>query len=71
MKVKEACEIAEDCGLETIGDNAFVGCYGLRSIVLPNSVKNINSGAFQNCEAIEEMVLGLSVEHIGAGAFVN
>lgn len=38
--------------LSSIGDNAFSGCSGLASIVLPKSVISIGDGIFKNCSSL-------------------
>ena len=35
-------------GLETIGDEAFVGCDNLKEIIIPKTVKNIGNSIFNN-----------------------
>ena len=35
-------------GLETIGDEAFVGCDNLKEIIIPKTVKNIGNNIFDN-----------------------
>lgn len=51
-----------------IGKNAFWGRYGIESIVIPDSVKEIGEFAFAWCEDLDHIVLG-KVEKIGFGAF--
>ena len=46
--------------LKTIGEYAFKGCQNIESIILPNSIENIEQGAF--CETgIKEIVIPASV----------
>lgn len=44
---------------------------GLKSIILPNSVKNIGNSAFRNCENLNNISLGEGVETIGNNAFTS
>lgn len=55
-------------GTITIYNMAFMGCH-LRSITMPNSVKNIKSSAFYRCEFLESISIPNSVTHIGNCAF--
>ena len=53
----------------TIGDYAFLQCYGLSSITIPNSVTAINNCAFYNCRGLTSVTIGNSVTSIGENAF--
>lgn len=55
-------------GLTSIGNSAFFSCYGLTSIVIPNSVTNIGDQAFANC-GLTSVNIPESVVTIGAWAF--
>ena len=52
-----------------IGASAFIGCYDLTSVTIPNSVTSIGESAFQNCTGLTFVVLGEGVASIGASAF--
>lgn len=58
-----------DDALATIGDFAFMGCAGLRTMTIPNSVTTIRQYAFGQCRALEAVVIGTKVSDIGLGAF--
>ena len=45
-------ELQHFIGLSLIGDNAFSGCSGLASIVLPESITWIGSSAFNGCSGL-------------------
>ncbi len=65
--------------LETIGENAFEKCIGLRGILLPEKLRVISSSAFYDCSALASVMFGFSdgsfiygasaLESIGAYAF--
>ena len=52
-----------------ISDYAFVLCYDLTSVVIPDSVVEIGEGAFYACTSIEEIILPDSVNKIDDTAF--
>lgn len=58
-------------GLETIGNQAFMGFSYLDSIVIPSSVKSIGKGAFRKCISLRQMVVPKSVDSIGTYAFAQ
>ena len=55
--------------IKTIGKHAFEDCKLLKSIIIPNSVTNIEDWAFQGCSALEFISIPESVTHIGKGVF--
>ena len=52
-----------------IGESAFEGCTGLKSISLPATVTVIGEKAFKGCSGLEEAVLPQSLTDIGNEAF--
>jgi hypothetical protein len=52
-----------------IEEDAFDDCYGLTSVVVPNSVISIGRTAFQGCTALTSITFGSGVRTIGAQAF--
>ena len=52
-----------------IWSSAFQGCYGLSSIVIPDSVREIGNEAFLGCTSLTSFVIGKSVKVIGDRAF--
>ena len=52
-----------------IGEHAFYGNLGLKSVVFPSSVKIIGSGAFSECSFLESVSLSDNIEEIGSYAF--
>ena len=51
------------------GMGAFVGCTGLTSITIPNSVTSIGGGAFYGCTGLTSITIPNSVTSIGDDAF--
>nr|WP_319488546.1 leucine-rich repeat protein [uncultured Caproiciproducens sp.] len=55
-------------GITTIGDYAFVGCTGLTSITIPESISSIGSAAFAS-SGLTSIELNSKLESIGKFAF--
>ena len=53
----------------SIGDWAFVNCYGLTSVEIPNSVTSIGEEAFVFCSGLTSVTIPNSVTSIGYEAF--
>ena len=53
----------------SIGDYAFCGCSGLRSLNIPNSVTSIGVCAFRSCSGLTSVTIPNSVTSIGDYAF--
>ena len=51
-----------DCGV-------FVGCYNLRAVRLPESLRKIGESAFQGCSALVHVDIPSGVNEFGEGAF--
>ena len=52
-----------------IGENAFNGCCGLTSIILPSGVTSIGEAAFKECSRLTSLTLPPGVTEIGVAAF--
>lgn len=52
-----------------VGMGAFENCSRITSLVLPNSVTNINKDAFKNCTGLKTVRFGQSLKGIGWSAF--
>ncbi|MCQ2310500.1 MAG: leucine-rich repeat domain-containing protein, partial [Paludibacteraceae bacterium] len=67
------CSLVIDNGCTSIGNYAFYGLSNknLKTIDLPNSVKQIGQYAFANCKYLKNLYLGASLEEIYANAFAN
>lgn len=52
-----------------IGENAFISCYDLTSVTLPNSIKYIAENAFYECTALTSINLPDGLEIIQDNAF--
>ncbi len=55
----------------SIGYEAFIGCTGLTSVTIPNSVKRIGGHAFRGCTGLTSITIPNSVTSIGEQAFLN
>ena len=56
-------------GITVIGDYAFMGCYNLFEVTLPNNLTSIGYCAFQYCNSLSELFIPASVETIAMAAF--
>lgn len=66
--VHGCCRTIIPNSVTAIGDYAFIGCQGLRSIEIPSSVINIGSMAFRDCTALTSVTIGCS-EPIAIGYY--
>ncbi|MDR1792468.1 MAG: leucine-rich repeat protein [Bacteroidales bacterium] len=55
----------------SIGNYAFLYCFGLTSVTIGNSVTSIGSGAFRSCSGLTSVTIPNSVTSIGSSAFYN
>ena len=53
----------------SIGNSAFKGCSGLKSVTIPNSVTSIGNWAFSGCRGLTSVTIPNSVTSIGDWAF--
>lgn len=56
-------------GTEVICNGAFTGCYNLREISFPSTLKAIGYEAFKNCKSLESIVIPGSIIQIDRLAF--
>ena len=56
-------------GVRAIGSLAFMDCYALKSVVIPDTVDTIYDGAFRNCTALESISLPDSIIYVSEGLF--
>lgn len=56
-------------GVESIGWQAFSGCYSLTSVEIPDTVKNMELYAFGYCFSLTTVYIGNGLENIEQGAF--
>ena len=57
------------CTVTSIGNHAFYGCSGIKSVKIPSSVTEIGDGAFCECNGLTSVEIPSSVTRIGAAAF--
>ena len=62
-------ETIENYPVTEIGDEAFMCCYKLKSVQIPNSVKSVGDKAFYSCDSLTSIILSDSTTSIGAQAF--
>ena len=58
-------------GTKGIAQLAFVACYSLESITIPDGVTSIGYGAFENCRSLTSITIPDSVTYIGDHAFYD
>ena len=66
--IKEV-EISDGCGITDVPDYAFLGCTGLRKVILPSGLKKIGFQAFSECSSLEEINFPSTLEDIGSNSF--
>lgn len=63
--------ITFDKDIKAIGERAFNNCWGITSIILPETIDTIGNNAFQNCSRLTTITLPDSIIYIGKNAFLN
>lgn len=58
-------------GLTEIGYMSFYRCSVLASVIIPNSVTNIQDAAFTNCSSLTSITIPCNITAIGRAAFQN
>ncbi|MBQ8853174.1 MAG: leucine-rich repeat protein [Alistipes sp.] len=53
------------------GEEPFLNCANLKSVVLPNGLKTIGYGAFSLCSGLESVTIPETVTYIKSGAFYD
>lgn len=61
----------KDLKVETIGSYAFYACNNLESIILPESLKNIETETFSYCNSLEKITFPNNLESIKFQAFYS
>ncbi|MBR5095632.1 MAG: leucine-rich repeat domain-containing protein [Treponema sp.] len=56
-------------GLSSLPEQAFIGCFKLQEIILPEGIASIGNQAFSVCNVLESVSLPASVTSIGRDAF--
>ena len=57
--------------LKNIGNLSFSGCYSLKKINIPSTVKTIGEGAFWQCKSLKKITLPKNLKSIGFSAFAD
>lgn len=57
--------------LDEIGEEAFMGCSSIKTIIIPKGIKTIKRKAFLNCESLETVKLPDGLDEIEEEAFEN
>ncbi len=57
--------------VETIGNAAFAGCYGITEVELPDSLGSIGAGAFAGCKAVSQLQFPVLLTDIAEFAFFD
>ena len=68
---KTSGDIAITEGTKGIADAAFIGCSGLTSVTIPNSLTSIGDFAFEDCSGLTSVTIVNGVTSIGSNAFEN
>ena len=64
-------QVRIESGVTGIGDHAFDGCSGVKSVTIADTVTYIGEYAFRNCSLLREISIPSSVESIWFGAFMG
>lgn len=64
-------DIIDGFPVTSIGDQAFYGCSGLKSVKLPSSITEIGNNAFEGCSGLTSITIPNSITSIGDYAFLG
>ena len=68
IKLQEI-KIPKVTGMQTVNQEAFSGCWSLKSVFFPSGFKKIVSKAFEGCTSLEAIYLPVSISEIETEAF--
>ena len=60
---------SETVNFTTLGQQAFIGCTGLKTVTLPNTITSMGSSVFQNCSNLQSVVWPSSYTSIPNSTF--
>ena len=58
-------------GVTSIGNTAFLYCFGLTSVSIPNTVTSIGEGAFSSCRSLTSLSIPNSITTIASETFLG
>ena len=59
----------EGKAVKSIGEQAFLGCTGITSLIIPNGIEVIGKDAFSGCSSLSSVSLPDGLKEIGVGVF--
>lgn len=66
---KKITSISMPDSIVRIGESAFSGCVGLKTIILPNGINVIGKSAFAHCENLETIILPENINYLPESLF--
>lgn len=70
-ELNELHSIVLEPGVTSIGTNAFLGCFGVTDVSIPNTITLVGAFAFSGCSALKDISIPEGVSEIGAYAFAD
>lgn len=65
----ETLTFQDNSSLSKIGDSAFINCFKLNNVIIPDSVTNIGGLSFRGCYSLENISFGKSITEIPFSSF--
>ncbi len=59
----------KDKPVTAIGENAFMTCFNITKLTIPNCITSIGDGAFSDCRNLEKIAIPYGITSIGKGVF--
>ncbi|MBR1804039.1 MAG: leucine-rich repeat protein, partial [Muribaculaceae bacterium] len=67
--IPDGTEVVFKDGTKGISGYCFSGQKGMKSVIIPNTITNIETGAFSGCSSLTNVIIPNSVSLIGSGVF--